>query len=73
MRQIRADLVLQARTQFYRGLLAGLYQVRAGDCHFTNHLDEAMLAVTPQDLDRVARTYLVRSNRTVVTLIPEKS
>lgn len=73
VRQIRADLVLQARTQFYRGLLAGLYQVRAGDWRFANKLDEAMLTVTPQDLDRVARTYLVASNRTVVALIPEKA
>jgi len=73
VRQIRADMVLQARTQFYRGLLLGLYQVRAGDWQFSNHLDEAMLAVTPEDLNRVARTYLVRSNRTVVTLVPQTS
>lgn len=73
VRQIRAGLVLQARTQFYRGLLAGLYQVRANDWRFSNQLDEAMLAVTPEDLNRVARTYLVPSNRTVVTLIPETS
>jgi len=73
VRQIRADLVLQARTQFYRGLLAGLYHIRAGDWRFANSLDEAMLAVTPDDLNRVARTYLVPANRTVVSLIPEPS
>jgi zinc protease len=71
IRQLRADLILQARTQFYRGLLAGLYQVRAGDCGFAARLDEAVMAVTPEDVNRVARAYLVADNRTVVTLAAE--
>jgi zinc protease len=73
IRQLRADLILQARTQFYRGLLAGLYQVRAGDARFAGKLDELVISVTPADVNRVARAYLVADNRTVVTLAAESA
>jgi zinc protease len=73
IRQLRADLILQARTQFYRGLLAGLYQIRAGDAGYAAKLDAAVMAVTPAEVDRVAREYLVADNRTVVTLAPEST
>jgi len=73
IRQLRADLILQARTQFYRGLLAGLYQVRAGDARFAGKLDELVMSVSPADVNRVARAYLVADNRTVVTLAPESA
>ncbi len=71
IRQFRADLILQARTQFFRGLLAGLYQVRAGDWRFAALLDQNVMAVTAEDVQRVAGLYVKADNRTVVQLLPE--
>ncbi|MFQ5768590.1 MAG: M16 family metallopeptidase, partial [Acidobacteriota bacterium] len=71
-KQLQANLVLEARTCFYRGLQLGLYQVRAGDWRFVNRLMDGFGKLTADDITRVARTYLVPANRTVVTVLPEK-
>ncbi len=58
------------QTLFSKGLLAGLYQVRAGDFRHIRSLLERYESVTPDDVFRVARQYLRPENRTVVTLQP---
>jgi predicted Zn-dependent peptidase len=58
------------QTLFSKGLLAGLYQVRAGDFRHLYSLFDRYESVTPDDVFRVARQYLRPENRTVVTLQP---
>ena len=58
------------QTLFSKGLLAGLYQVRAGDFRHIDSLLDGYESVTPDDVLRVARQYLRPENRTVVTLQP---
>ncbi|MFQ5670744.1 MAG: M16 family metallopeptidase [Acidobacteriota bacterium] len=73
VKQLVAEFVLQAETNFYRGLQLGLYQVRGHDWRFVNQLIPGYRSVTPADVKRVARTYLREDNRTVVTAVPEPS
>jgi predicted Zn-dependent peptidase len=71
IRQVVAQFVLQTQTNFYRGLFLGLYRVRTGDWRFVNRLTDALRRLTPEDIQRVAATYLGEDNRTVVTVVPE--
>lgn len=58
------------QTYFFKGLLAGLYQVRAGDFRLLERVLPGWEAVTSEEVLRVARKYLRPENRTVVTLQP---
>jgi predicted Zn-dependent peptidase len=71
VRHLRAGFVLQAQTQFQRGLMLGLGQVRADDWRFASRTLAAYDAVRPDDIMRVARAYLLPDNRTVVLALPE--
>jgi predicted Zn-dependent peptidase len=46
------------------------YEAIAGDWHYMIDYRTAYKSVTPDDIMRVARKYLTKSNRTVVTLVP---
>ena len=69
-KQARAYFLQGLQTLFFKGLLAGLYQVRAGDFRVIYTLLDRYESVTPEDVLRVAQKYLRLENRTVVTLQP---
>ncbi len=69
-KQVRAALLRNLQTNFFKGLLAGLYQIKTGNFEQIYSLLDAYEKVTPVDIQRVARKYLSPENRTVVTLVP---
>ena len=72
----RAQKIVKAQTvqglakNFFRGLLAGLFQLKTGDARRINDILGFYEAVRRDDLARVAKAYLHEDNRTVVTLKP---
>jgi len=64
--------------QFVRGLEGNMqlaeqlayYQITAGDWRYMLRWRDRMRKVTAEDIQRVARRYLVARNRTVATLVP---
>jgi zinc protease len=67
--QVEAAFVFAQDSMFYRGLLLGTYELAGG----WKQLDEflpAIAKVTPEDVQRVAKTYLTPINRTVGVLVP---
>ena len=72
----RAQKIVKAQTvqglakNFFRGLLAGLFQLKTGDARRINDILGFYEAVRREDLTRVAKAYLHEDNRTVVTLKP---
>jgi predicted Zn-dependent peptidase len=69
-KQARAYFLQALETLFFKGLLAGIYQVRAGNFRLIDGVLPNYEAVKGEDLLRVARKYLRSENRTVVTLQP---
>ena len=69
-KQVRSAFLQGLQTLFFQGLLAGLYQVRAGDFRLFYSVYPQYESVTAEDVLRVARTYLRPENRTVVQLHP---
>jgi zinc protease len=67
---VRSQAVRSLAHNFFRGLLAGLFHLKAGDAAKANQILQKFEAVTPEDIQRVARTYLREDNRTVVVLQP---
>jgi zinc protease len=69
-KQARAYFLQGLQTLFFKGLLAGIYQVRAGDFRLIYTLLDRYESVTAEDVLQVARKYLRLENRTVITLQP---
>jgi predicted Zn-dependent peptidase len=69
-KQARSQFLQSLQTLLLKGLLAGLYQVRAGDFGLIYSLLDQYESVTANDVLRVAQKYLRPENRTVVTLHP---
>lgn len=69
-KQVRSAFLRNLQTIFFKGLLAGLYQIKTGNFKQIYELLSAYEEITPTDIQRVARKYLNAENRTVVTLIP---
>ncbi len=69
-KQARAYFLQSLQTLFFKGLLAGIYQIRAGDFRLIYTLSERYDSLTAEDVLRAARKYLRPENRTVVTLQP---
>jgi zinc protease len=69
-KQARASFLQALETLFFKGMLAGIYQVRAGDFRLIGDILPRYEAVKSEDLLRVARNYLRPENRTVITLQP---
>ncbi len=67
--QIEAHYVFAQDSIFYQAMLLGDFEI-AGDWRLIDQYLPALRAVTREDLLRVARFYLVPTNRTVATLIP---
>jgi zinc protease len=69
-KQSRSSFLRNLETFFFKGLMAGLYQVRAGDFRPIYSILTDYDSVTSADIQRVAQKYLRPENRTVVTLHP---
>ena len=69
-KQVRAYFLQALETFFFKGILAGIYQVRAGDFRLIGDILPRYEAVKAEDLLGVARKYLRPENRTVITLQP---
>ncbi|MCX5906205.1 MAG: pitrilysin family protein [Deltaproteobacteria bacterium] len=69
-KQARSSFLQVCQTLFFKGLLGGMYQVRAGDYRLLYSILDQFAAVQAPDVLRVARQYLRPENRTVVTLQP---
>ncbi|MEX0271004.1 M16 family metallopeptidase [Leptolyngbyaceae cyanobacterium UHCC 1019] len=63
--QLKASLVLRNRDIASQAILLGDNQISTGDYRFTDQLLAAIATVTPADVQRVAKTYLAPTNRTV--------
>jgi zinc protease len=71
--QLLADHYRQLKTINGRANLLGTYEVFYGDYRKLYSVEQAYEAVTAADIQRVASKYLTEKNRTVATLIPEKT
>jgi len=68
----------QAIAAYYRGLRSingrasaiGNYEVLFGDYHKLSSVEQEYAKITPADIQRVMKKYLIPTNRTVATLIP---
>jgi len=71
--QLLAGHYRELKTIAGRANLLGEYEVFYGDYRKLYSVEQTYDAVTPADIQRVARQYLTEKNRTVATLIPEVS
>lgn len=69
-KQLLSTYLLSLQTNFFKGLVLGLYQIKAGDWRVVEHIISRYQSVSAEDILRAAREHLRPSNRTVVTLIP---
>jgi predicted Zn-dependent peptidase len=71
--QLDADFVRGLSSN--RGLASQLtyYEAVVGDWRYLTRWREMIAQITPEDLQRVARRYLVPENRTVATLVRKES
>lgn len=67
--QLESSFVMGQDSVFYQGMLLGRYET-TGDWRFKDKYLEEIRKVTKEDIQRVARTYLIEDNRTVGILIP---
>ena len=71
--QILRDFILSRQTAQSRAEELGYAAVVLKDPELVNTELQRFLDVTPQDIQRVARKYFVRENKTVVEVYPKKS
>lgn len=69
-KKLRSSYLMSLQTHFYKGVVAGVYQIRAGDYRWINRIEPSYQAVTVEDVMDVANRYLNEDNRTVVRLVP---
>jgi zinc protease len=69
-KQVRSAFLQSLQTHFFKGLLAGLYQVRGGDYRLLYQVLSRYESVTAEEVLQAARKYLRPENRTVVSLQP---
>lgn len=68
--QAKAQFVFQMASVSSRARQIGHYQTSVGDWRYANQVLPALLAVTRDDVSRVARKYLAPDNLSVVRLTP---
>lgn len=66
--RVLADSFRRLETNFYLMLQLGYYEALGG-WEYINDAPKALLAVTPDDVQRVARQYFARENRSVATYV----
>lgn len=71
--KLRADFLRRQESNLAVGATLTNAEAVAGDWKYAYDLVDKEIAVTAADVQRVAQKYLVKSNRTVATLIPTKS
>ncbi len=71
--QLLTDFFRQMKTIAGRANLLGSYEVFRGDYRKLFEAQKEIEAVTAADVHRIARQYLSELNRTVATLIPDKT
>jgi len=69
-KKLRSSYLMSLQTHFYKGIVAGVYWIRAGDHRWINRIVSSYQAVTVEDVMEVARRYLNEDSRTVVRLVP---
>lgn len=69
-KQLEAAFFLRMQAVQQRGREIGLLQVRTGDWRRINSRVGSWRSVTNEDVKRIASTYLIEDNRTVVTVVP---
>lgn len=69
-KKLRSAYLMSLQTHFYKGIVAGVYRIRAGDHQWINKIEPAYQAVTSRDVIEAAQRYLSDDNRSVVRLVP---
>jgi zinc protease len=67
--QLNASFIMGQDSNFYQGMLLGRYEVMS-DWRLKDQYLEGIRKVTKEDIQRVAKKYLIDDNRTVGILIP---
>ncbi len=70
-RQLIAAKVFEKDSLFYQAMEIGMLETVGLNHTVSNHYMEALQAVTPEQLQQVARDYLTADQLTVATLIPQ--
>jgi predicted Zn-dependent peptidase len=70
--RLDADLLRSLRSNEGLAGLLGYFEAVAGDWRYLPKLRETLAKVTPMNIQRVARTYFVKKNRVVATLVQVK-
>ncbi|MEW5847368.1 MAG: pitrilysin family protein [Myxococcota bacterium] len=70
---LESGFVFSLKRVYSLGMSVGEAQLMGGDWRLVNQRLSRYRAVTKEDLMRVAQTYFTVDNRTLVTLVPEKS
>lgn len=73
LNNLDADLVRSLRSNGGLASQLALYQTVAGDWRYVLKARDRIAAVTPADIQRVARQYLTKANRTVGVLVKKPS
>jgi len=69
-KKLRASYLMSLQTHLFKGLVAGVYRIRAGDHRWINRIEPSYQAVTVEGVMQAADRYLNEDNRTVVRLVP---
>jgi zinc protease len=70
--QVEADFIMNQDSIYYQAMMLARFEM-IGDWRLNDAYLEGIRKVTPEDVQRVARKYLVEDKRTVGVLIPVKN
>jgi zinc protease len=70
--QIEADYIMSQDSIFYQAMVYAQFEL-IGDWRLKEKYLDGIRKVTPEDVQRVAKKYIVQNKRTVGTLIPIKN
>ncbi len=71
--KVRSMFVFELETNMQRAMHLGEFELYFGDANLLNQELDRYLAVTPADVQRVAKQYFAPTNRTVLDVIPAKA
>jgi zinc protease len=70
--QIEADFIMNQDSIFYQAMILAWFEM-IGDWRIKDKYLEGIRKVTPEDVQRVAKKYIIEDKRTVGILIPVKN